>query len=290
MSRLRFWFPVLAICAIIPSHAFADRLWRPDVDVVTTTGLFGYRPATVLSHDGDGTFVAADHPAMRTEVRGRLRITGTWLEFDLEPYTVIPTDRLKVSLGGVEATLVAPIRPWLKVGLYHHSAHNFSDGDYGWGIDLNAVVLDLRLFHGKAELFGDDGRYKLRFLGHAYYRDQATPYVLTSTTNVSAKDIGSTRWRGSLLFDGDHPRGRAEGSLSLLGSDGAPTSVAVNLSVTAKLGDGFFGALGEHLSVGPFISYGQNFSRIEEFGSNAFVGGLRIDLLFTDPAPISAGG
>jgi hypothetical protein len=219
-----------------------------------------------------------------------MRITGEWLEFDLEPYTVVPDDRLRVALGGVEATLVAPVRPWLKIGLYHHSAHNFSDGSYGWGIDLNAVVLDLRLFRGKLDLLGDEGWYRLRFLGHAYYRDQATPYVLTRTTTVAAKDIGGTAWRAGLLFDGDHPLGRTECSAMLTSDAAAPTSLLVNVAVTAKLGDAFFGALGEHLFVGPFIGYGQNFSRTETFGSNAFYGGVRVDLVFTDPARRHAGG
>ena len=283
MSRYRLTLVagVLA-CTAFPTHARADGGWQPDVDVVTTTGLWGYRPATVLSHDGPGTFSAADNPRTITEVRGRMRITGEWLEFDLEPYTVVPSDRLRVALGGVEATLVAPIRPWLKVGLYHHSAHNFSDGNYGWGLDLNAVVLDLRLFRGETDLFGGRGRYRLRFLGHAYYRDQAPAHVFTETTTVAAKDIGRTSWRAGLLFDGEHPRGRASCS-ALLASDGAvPTSVLVDLAVTFKLGDGFFGALGEHVLVGPFLGYGQNFTRLDAFGSNAFYGGVRVDLLFTD--------
>ncbi|HTK03954.1 MAG TPA: hypothetical protein VL500_00035 [Candidatus Eisenbacteria bacterium] len=292
MSGLRLFSLGCALfCAFLPTHARADGLWEPNVDVVTTTGLFGYRPSTVLSHDGDGTFIAANTPRMRTEVRGRMRITGSWLEFDLEPYTVIPDDRLKVSLGGVEATLVAPIRPWLKVGLYHHSAHNFSDADYGWGIDLNAVVLDLRILHGQATFLDGTGEYRLRFLGHGYYRDQASAYVLTSTSSVAAADIGGTAWRAGLLFDGDHPAGRTECS-ALVASDGAaPSSLTVNLSLTAKLGGDFFGTLGEHLYAGPFIGYGQNFSRTAEFGSNTFYGGIRVDLVFTaPPKPHAKGG
>lgn len=277
-------------CAVFPVRADAEGgTWSPDVDVVTTAGLAGYRPATVLSHDGDGTFAAKDMPATRAEVRGRLRLTGTWLEFDLEPYTVVPDDRLRVALGGVEATLVAPIRPWLKVGLYHHSAHNFSDGAYGWGIDLNAVVLDLRLLHGGAELFGEKGTYRLRFLGHAYYRGQASAYVLTPTTTVAARDIGGTAWRAGLLFDGDHPQGRTECRALLASDGGVPSSLLVDLAVTFRLGDGFFGALGEHLLVGPFVGYGQNFSRTEEFGTNVWYGGVRVDLLFTERSALRGG-
>lgn len=283
MSRLRLPFLMTAFaCAAFPAHARADRMWEPDVDVVTTTGLFGYRSATVLSHDGDGTFVAGATPRMITEVRGRLRVTGKWLEFDLEPYTAVPSDRLKVSLGGVEATLVAPIRPWLKVGLYHHSAHNFSDGAYGWGIDLNAVVLDLRLLRAKEDFWDGTGQFRLRFLGHAYYRDQAAAYVLTRTTSIAASEIGGTSWRAGLLFDADHPRGRTECSAMLASDDGSPSSMLVNVAVTAKLGSGFFGALGEHLYAGPFLGYGQNFRRTEEFGDNVFYGGVRIDLVFVE--------
>ncbi|MEY4745407.1 MAG: hypothetical protein RL272_1352 [Candidatus Parcubacteria bacterium] len=268
----------------ISSTAKADGRWDYRVDVTTSTHLFGYRPAKILSDDGAGTFVASQNPSMRTEVRGRLRIVGEWLELDLEPYTVIPAEMIRVELGGLEVSLVAPITSWAKVGFYHHSSHNFSDSSYGWGIDLNAFVLDLRLYEGAAPLFGDEGRYRFRFLGHGYLRGRASPYVLTSSASVAASDIGNTAWRGGLLFEGVHPGGLAECSVTAASDAAIPSSVTAACSLAIKIGPRFFGALGDHVYAGPFVGYSRNFSRTDAFGTDSFYGGVRVDLLFAESA------
>jgi len=281
MSRLNLCFIGCLACLSFPADAFADGRWDSKVDIVTTTGLVGYRPVTILSDDGSGTFVAKDRPFMRSEVRGRMRIIGEWLELDLQPYTAIPSDQLKVSLGGLEVTLLAPVTSFARVGFYHHSSHNFSDAAYGWGIDLNAIVLDVRVLEGDLELFGETGHYRLGFLGHGYFKGRASPFVLTGSSSVAASQIGESSWKGGVLLDGEHPYGRTECAVFVTG-DGPPRSMTATLSLTAKLGSRFFGAFGEHFYAGPFVGYGQNFSRIDEFGSFTLYGGIRVDLLFVD--------
>lgn len=283
MSRFAIGFASWFLALSIPSIAAAeDGKWDYKVDITTTTGLFGYRPATIVADDSPNAFVASEHQTARTEVRGRLRIMGEWAELDVEPYTVIPAEQVRVNLGGIEATLLAPITSWAKIGLYHHSSHNFSDASYGWGIDLNAFVLDLRLLDGRTTLFGEEGRYLLRFLGHGYLRGKASPYVLTAATSVGPASVGDTAWRGGLLFEGTHPGGRAECSALAASNAAVPTSLVATCSLVLTPGPRFFGTLGEHLYAGPFLGYARNFSRTAEFGTDSFYGGIRVDLLFAD--------
>ena len=269
-----------------PALAWADdggSTWQHRVDIVTTTGFFGYRPGKVLSSDGEATFVGADEQTVRTGVRGRLTLVGEWLEFDLEPYTVIPAEQVRVNLAGIETSLVAPFAPGVKVGIYHHSSHNFSDGKFGWGINLNALVVDATLLGGTVPLFGDDASYRLRFLGHWYWSHDATPYVLTPATVVAASNIGSSSWRAGLRFDGTHPGGATECAVDVTGGeDGAPASARGECALLFRLGSRFFGSLGEHVYAGPFFGYGINFSRVDEFGRHTGYVGVRLDLLFAD--------
>lgn len=283
LRACRIAFVSLLIAPAVARADDGEAPWQHRVDIVTTTGIFGYRPGKVLSSDGEATFVGATEQSTRTGVRGRLTLIGKWLEFDLEPYTVIPAEQVRVNLAGIETSLVAPFAPGVKVGLYHHSSHNFSDGKYGWGINLNALVLDATFLDGVAPLFGDDASYRLRFLGHWYWSQDATPYVLTRSTTVAASNIGATSWRAGLRFDATHPGGAAECEIDAFGrADGAPASARAECAVTFRLGSRFFGQLGEHVYVGPFGGYGINFSRTDEFGLHAGYVGVRVDLLFAD--------
>ncbi len=283
MSRFAIVLASGLLATVIPSIAAAgDGKWDYHVDLTTTTGLFGYRPGKIVADDSPNPFIASQEQSARTEIRGRLRIAGEWAELDVEPYTIVPSEQIRVNVGGVEITVLAPVTSWAKVGLYHHSSHNFSDATYGWGIDLNAVVLDLRLLEGTVPLFGEDGRYRLRFLGHGYLRGKASPYVFTAATSVGPASVGDTSWRAGLLFDGAHPRGRTECSVLLAAAEAAPSSILANCAVMLTPGPRFFGTFGEHLYAGPFVGYGRNFSRTSEFGTDAFYGGIRVDLLFAE--------
>lgn len=266
-------------------------VWQYRVDIVTQTGVAGYQPAKVLSDDGADTFVASQEHHVRTEIRGRMTIVGAWLEFNMEPYTVIPAELIRVNLGGIETSLMAEVAPRTKIGLYHHSAHNFSDGRYGWGINLNALVLDVLVLDGKVDLFGDAGRYRLNFLGHWYTSGSASPYRLTEATVIAPSDIGATLWRAGLVFEATHPAGTAECALDVKGSgDGVPASANVTCAVLFTPGSRFLGELGKHVYAGPFINYGINFTRADEFGRHAAFGGIRADLLFADTRSTSARG
>lgn len=285
-SRLRACRIAFFSLLFAPALARADdggSTWQQHVGIVTTTGVFGYRPGKVLSSDGEATFVGAEEQTTRTGVRGRLTLVGDWLEFDLEPYTVIPAEQVRVNLAGIETSLIAPFAPGVKVGIYHHSSHNFSDGKYGWGINLNALVVDATFVDGRFPLFGSEAEYRLRFLGHWYWSKDATPYVLTRSTTVNASNIGESSWRAGLRFDGTHPGGASECAVDVTGGDGGtPASARTECALTFRLGSRFFGALGDHVYVGPFFGYGMNFSRTDEFGLHAGYVGVRLDLLFAD--------
>lgn len=256
--------------------------WDHRVDIVTRTNAFGYEPAAIVSDDSEGRFVARERAGVRTEVRGRLYIDGTYATFILEPYTAIPDDRVKVNLAGIETYLLAKLHPRVRVGLYHHSSHNFSDGSLGFGIDLNSLVIDADLWRGEGAPWGGEGEWRLRFLGHWYWTGRASPYVYTRATDVERTAIGRMQWRAGPIMEVRHAFGRAECAAHVTGDAAAPTSLFAECTGLFRLGSAFFGTLGDHLFAGPFLRFGQNFSRTDEFGSTAFLGGLRVDLLFSE--------
>lgn len=260
----------------------AKGAWDTKVDLVTRYHFFGYTPSKILESRGKIPFASDEIPAARMDMRARLTLIGKYLRLDLQPYTVVPEDVVRVNIGGLEADILAPVTDSFRVGLYHHSSHNFSDATYGWGTDLNAVVIDADLFEGKFSLGGEEGAYRLHPLSHWYWKGRAPSYLVTRRTEVVPVTIASTQWRGGLDIEAVHSMGRSECGVIFLSPEVIPSSMSATCAATFALDDKFFGAFGEHLFVGPFLSYGQNFGRISEFGRNAFYGGLQIDLVFVD--------
>lgn len=272
---------LLALCAAFaPATARAE--WTHKVDIVTSFDSLGYRAAKILADDGGGQFQAGEDNKARGEVRARFRILGSYLHLELEAYTVIPAARLMVNLAGLELGAYVPLHERLRLGYYHHSSHNFADGQYGYGIDLNALVADVLLLGDKFDLEGSEGQYQLRTDFRYFIRGRASPWLITDHTNVVASDTGNSQWRLAATFESRHEKFRIEGSLALLSPSLAPSSILLTAAGTFRLAPAFLGQLGEHIYIGPYFSLGGNFTRTDTFGTIAFVGGLRLDLLISE--------
>lgn len=286
-----FFFFLLTLCAPFSARAgplFSSQedtatstgtTWKYSVNVMTRILIAGYEPAKIIStNEGmHNWFSARKNPNLQAEVRLHLMMEGSILRFTLEPYTFIPNGILKVNVGGLEASLLLLLMDWLRIGLYHHSSHNFSDGQYGYGIDMNAVVIDTTLLRSDIQTLNEDGDLSLRLTGHAFYHGFASPYVFTQDANVLMNDIGTTLWRLGIFFDVHHPIVRAECGVEVAAQNALPTSLKVKCAGLLRIGS-ILGSFGEHLFVGPFVQYGQNFSRFEDFGVLSVDGGLRIDI------------
>jgi hypothetical protein len=272
------------------TEASADVSWGYHVSIDTTFYILGYAPAKIISNDGQHDFIARDEDGARGEVRGRLRLYGRYLHFELEPYTVLPNgDVLKVNLAGLEAYLFVPVHDRFRFGLYHHSSHNFSDADYGHGIDLDGVVLDAMVWKDTFTMEDEEGNVNLRILGSAYYNRKASPHIFTTDTATIASSINDTAWRAEAHLSVRHPMWNADCALLVSGAETwIPSSLHVSCAALLKMNLQLLGAFGDHFFVGPYVAYGQNFTRTDEFGSNAFLFGLRIALLYADtPRPAS---
>ncbi|MEY4745408.1 MAG: hypothetical protein RL272_1353, partial [Candidatus Parcubacteria bacterium] len=168
----------------------------------------------------------------------------------------------------------------LRAGFYHHSSHNFSDGSFGRGISLNALMIDGMLFLGDADFFGSQLRYRLRASGHLYLPGSVgSPYEPTGTFAFDPKDAGRTAWRAGLDLEVTHANLRGGCSATTASERFIPASMRATCGAMLSPGGVFFGSLGQHVFAGPFASYRMNFSHAERFGGPEFVGGLLIDFV-----------
>jgi hypothetical protein len=266
-----------------PSAAYAE--WVHKVDLTASLDTFGYRAAKIVSADGYGQFDASGQKA-GGEVRGRFQILGKYLHFDLEPYTVVPDKVLMVNLGGIEARILAPSFFWkdrIRVGYYHHSSHNFTDPSLGFGIVLDGIDADVRVWEDEFETDGKKGDYQVHVNGTYFLGKRASPYLMSGTVNMPASDVGLTSWRLNVDAEVWHPIFRVEGGLRLL-ADGShiPASLLLHAAASFKFLPSFAGDLSDHLLMGPYFSYGRNFSRISEFGDGSFVAGIQIVILVSE--------
>lgn len=256
--------------------------WWTMSDITWDVRGFGYAPADIVSTDGDVRVKGKDLQQQRSEFRFRWIIHGEYFHLEAVPYTAVPEPEgggYKVSLAGLELNLLAVVRDWLRVGLYHHSAHNFSLEDHGQGIDLNAVVVDAEVHRGDISLL-HKGKYRLRTTLHYYATDKGSPYVITEDTNVDASKIGSIKWRLSTdisAYDANDNTGMCR--VSFAATSSSISSFTGECDALWSPGSKFFGVLGEHFTIGPYIRYGQNIQRAKRFGNNVVVGGIRMRFL-----------
>jgi hypothetical protein len=271
---------LVALCAAVPSTAFAE--WKYHAGIQTSFDVLGYRPAKILSDDGAGAFAGGEDTKARGEVRGRFLILGSYLHMDLQVYTVVPERRLVVNLAGLEFSAYVPFHERFRAGFYHHSSHNFSDGSYGWGIDLDALTADALVWRDRFTAGGEPGVVQLRGNFRWFMKGRASPYLLTEQAAVTASDIGTTAWRLAADLELRHRDVRGDCGLAVVSPAFVPSSAQLTAAVTFRTAATFLGDLRDHLFIGPYLMLGGNFQRTETFGGVAFFAGLRLDLIVAE--------
>lgn len=280
------FLPILFV-AFLPVSAAADQsptetFCGHEVKSRSRVVMFGYEPAAVVSKDADKPFAAGHSNSMRGELALRLKLHCRYLHLEFEPYTVVPYGENRVNLAGIQTNILFPVTDRLRVGLYHHSSHNFSNGGYGIGIELNAIAVDYALWRSSFSLAGSPADLQLRLIGHQYATRKASPYVMTGDTSIAAGDIGSTGLRAGLEFEAEHPRVTWGCGTSLASQDVAPASWRLGCAGAVRVGRGLLDDFGDRFWTGLFFNYGQNFQRIKAFGRIAATGGLFVEIPFAD--------
>ena len=263
--------------------------WRIESGVDIGADVFGKDFAKAVSPGYPG--VPIDGSTLEQElgyVRFRISLFSKYFEFEAQPYTQVPHGWFHVATAGLELWLFFPLTDWLRVGLYHHSYHNFSDGTYGEGLELDAGVFDLKMLDRRFSLAGDEGRCRLRLLGYGFILGLGSAYQLTPKTMLDSEGIVGVTWRGAIDAEVTHRLGQFRFDGVVWGNDrGVPSSMRLDTSLLAHVGGRFLGPVGEHLLVGPFYSYRRNFGRISDFGRDAHSAGVLLSVLFTDDPDIN---
>lgn len=261
--------------------------WRYRAELVTASDVLGYEPAYVVSDLGDETYDGHTAPHTMTHFSATIVLQGDWLWLDFRPYThsEITATGIQMSLGGLEARLAVPFTLFTRkvsLGFYHHSAHNFSREGFGFGINLNSFFLDVALVDTKFAVEGSPAHLELHSVSHVFAVGDGSPYLFTEDTVVHPGDISRSSWRKSLSLEGEHRYGRFDLSGIANGDErGRMVSVLLHLPVTARLR--FFPApFGEHVFLGPYVSFGWNMYNVEQFGSVLWSAGIQFDLVLVD--------
>lgn len=273
--------PPVAAAPDVPTEAASDS-WHARGEILTRHLLLGYEPAMLPSEDGEVRFRSRNVIGQRNEWRGRISFGSRFFELQFEPYTNSSVAGLAVVKAGLEIYGFVPLTSFFRVGLYHHSAHNFARAEYGRGMSLNAVVLDLDLQRTRFVFREKPGYVAMRAVGHWYFQNNGSPYFLTRDADVYPADVGTTLWRAGIEFEARHPWGKAECRNDVRSQRFAPASMRGECAATLAVGRQLFGVWSEHVQIGPFAAYGLNFSRQSEFGKFDYALGLRFDVIMME--------
>lgn len=280
-----------ALFASVPAQAERTSSWNARAAANVTTTVAGYRPGLIVEEDTE-SFNGRRDQTERARFDADLQLRLPYFEAQFQPYTIAPSEHLRVNLAGIEAHMrIVPV-PAVQFGFYHHSTHNFSrpagpgspaTEPYGEGVELDGLTLRLRPFAGTSPIAGYGGRYQWQFNGYWFfpgYQRNATPYVLTEDTVLERGQTGRTAWRANSRFEAFNRFGAADAGLQLQWSEEQLASVLFDASVTARLTP--FGTIGNHFLVGPVFTYGANLSREHRFGVVQAWLGLRLTVLLAD--------
>ncbi|HSD12080.1 MAG TPA: hypothetical protein VLC10_00845 [Patescibacteria group bacterium] len=271
-------FLVAGVPARTEENASDD--WHYGVDVLVRGVVFGNEPSLIFSEDSRNAATSSATSPLRAEFRGRMRAHSRFLHLEVEPYTWVPQAGIYVTVAGIEFCTLTPLTDRLRIGFYHHSSHNFSDGSYGRGISLNAFMADAEPVRGAVDLFGSPLRYRLRMYGHAYLPGSVgSPYEPNGGYSFDPKDGGRTAWRAGLNLDVAHANLRGGCSAATASERFLPASMRATCQAMLSPGPRFLGALGQHVFAGPFAAYRMNFAYADRYGGGEFSGGLLIDLV-----------
>lgn len=289
---------VLSLALVtISSRALADDPLRYGyrAAVQTTFYPFGFEPTRIISPDGlvsspDGAttankYHALDDPGLAFEVRGKFSFFFPVLHLEVEPYTSVPRiSGLRVSLAGVEARALIPLFSWLRAGYYHHSAHNFNTGDYGHGLQMDAIMIDSQPWQTQFALLGDEVLLSMQASGYWFANHVAYANVPTAQTSTITIRALEPLWRGELHLRLEGPGEAAECGVRVDGHDRPAAFVswcAAQVSLNPILG-----AFGQLFLIGPYVEYRRNLVLIDQFGTDALVFGIRTTLrALGKPAP-----
>ncbi len=285
MFLLPFFAPV-----VHAEDVETDDGWRHRVDISFAMPALGYEPATVIYDDRMGTYDASSAPRRIFRFSGTLAAQGEYMAFDLRPYTDTryANGGLQVAVGGLEARISTPFTHRFVLGFYHHSAHNFSDGAYGFGTNLNSMYGNARWFDASFDLLGSRMSLTTRAEAHVFLTRKGTPYVLTDTTVLLPDRDDATSWR---LVNHVVIRGasiRSEPSVTLHGEGSwRLASGVIDVPFMVKTGACPFlsrvlGTLGERLFIGPYGTFGWNVYETERYGEIVWSAGIRMDVIVSD--------
>jgi hypothetical protein len=284
-------FGALAALLLIPGTAMAEEpaadaepdVWRYRTDIVTALPTFGYEPATILNRGQEEMYTAAAEPERFLRFGGIIQAEGAYVAIDLRPYTDtrLKTDGIRVNTGGLEVRLSSPISYWIGFGFYHHSSHNFSEGKYGFGTNLNSLFGRIRLGEWAVTL-GEKLALVPHLEAHVFVSRDASPYLLTAGAAVPAGGSGETTWRAAstLRVRGEHVRSEFA---AVANGDGLGRMASMYLDVPVMLRPGrTLGTFGEHVYIGPYGTFGWNLYHTDVFGEIAWSAGIRADIVVAD--------
>jgi len=260
--------------------------WETDVRTSVLVNAWGFRPSRIVSSTSSYSVSGSemDGTQGRFLIRGAVR--GRYLHWDFLPYTDVPPSTghgYHVNTVGLETALYVTIGEIWRLGVYHHSVHNVADGSYGFGVDLNALVVDALIINGPVAASWPSWQHGLRLQTHWYLIDRGSPWVLTRDTRLENGQMGRIRARTGFSYaiadDGQRDECSGYGTVS---SGGRIASVTLDCAAVWRVTSGFLGTFGRHLLAGPYVSYARNLTRVRDFGGQDISAGLRLDILVNE--------
>ncbi|MBI1957153.1 MAG: hypothetical protein HYS44_01720 [Candidatus Niyogibacteria bacterium] len=205
-------------------------------------------------------------------------------ELWFHPHTASDKNRTLHS-GGGEFLLMFPLErlglDGFRVGLYHHSVHNFNDPRYGDGIFVDGIQIEWKKEWDEAAA-GAPLTTRLWYM--RALRSDWSPYVFTpDAQEIHRGDLGQVEARFGFDFrsDTEYPwRLQIVANTAKAGAWGDNGGLA---SANHRLDVGIL-ALGA-LRVGSFAEYGANTRRQDEFGKSEWQAGISIGVKEGDPRP-----
>ena len=215
------------------------------------------------------TVDATDRRLFRWKSSAHVEVSHRYGELWFSPYGDWSDFSWPRSIGLRYSILARLKYARMKVGIYHHSAHNVVEERYGKGTSITG-------FYARSTVVREGG-WRADVWGlYNFHDDNESPYIFTKNAQKMKKeDLG--RMAGAFGYHLFLKEGAYQLELPIV------VAMTKEKLASAKVRSQALCRLrlsGSHADVGPFFEYRRNLSRAEEFGEDEWLLGaaMRFDL------------
>lgn len=278
--QIRWIYGLCALVFLLPSLAHADEkdckicfsgYAEGEFNFLDTgnSRAFSTRDSYGSTYPTKETVSGDDRKPFAWKSSASVQVTHRYAELWFSPYGDWSNFGWPKSVGLRYSLLARLAYARMKVGVYHHSAHNMVEERYGKGTSTTgfyAISTVVRDKNWSADVWGL----------YNFHDDNESPYVFTSRAKEMPKEeLGHMRWAFGYWIRAREGNYEFELPIAATATSEKFASLRVRSQMFYKLVP-----LDSRIELGPFMEYRRNLTKEEKFGRDEWLLGavLRVDI------------